>query len=119
MGVEHFEYHGQQWRRQRATPLREFCVAGDLAQTTDFTACAVLEYQRTPLGEFTEDHRHRFLTERCRETFDVVHLERLPRDTPYPAQAQYFANLLMRSPLREFDAPLIIDSTGVGRAVAD
>ena len=53
MAVEHFEYRGQMWRRVRSTPIRKFCVAGDLAQTTDFTAAAVIEHQRTPLGTFT------------------------------------------------------------------
>jgi hypothetical protein len=54
---------------------------------------------------------------------DVRHLERLPLGLSYPAQVQRVKDLLSRSPLngdaKTKPAELIIDETGVGKAVGD
>ena len=51
------------------------------------------------------------------ETFDVRHLQRLPLGLSYPEQVDAVAQLLARPPLGK--AELVIDETGVGRAVGD
>jgi hypothetical protein len=53
-----------------------------------------------------------------RRSFDVRHLARLPLGLSYPAVVQEVALLLARPPLAG-NCELIIDETGVGRAVAD
>ncbi len=56
---------------------------------------------------------------------EVRHLERLPLGTAYPAQVEYIRDLCRRSPLGRYDlrgklnTSLVIDQTGVGRAVFD
>jgi hypothetical protein len=101
-----------------------YVVGVDLGQSSDPTAIAIICH----LKGFRE------------ERFDVVHLERLPLGTPYPGVVQYVSDLLSRSPLcsdgGDYDssddwrrrilklsvpkrADLIIDETGVGRAVGD
>jgi hypothetical protein len=52
------------------------------------------------------------------ERFDVRHLERIPLGTSYPDVVAHATALMDRPPLR-FDADLLIDETGVGRAVGD
>lgn len=51
--------------------------------------------------------------------FELRHLERLALGTPYPAQVAYVAELLARPPLIGDGTSLVVDSTGVGRAVFD
>ncbi len=57
------------------------------------------------------------------ERANVRHLQRLPLGLSYPAQVQHVADLLARPPLcgdeNQAPAELIIDETGVGRAVGD
>ena len=58
------------------------------------------------------------------ERIDVRHLERLPLGMSYPAMVQHVLDLLARPPLngdgqRIAPAELVIDQTGVGRAVGD
>jgi hypothetical protein len=48
---------------------------------------------------------------------NVRHLERLPLGMDYPSQADYIASLLKRHPLDVERPELLLDSTGVGRAV--
>jgi hypothetical protein len=52
------------------------------------------------------------------EHFDVKHLERLPLGMSYPEQVQRVGMLLQRPPL-DAGCKLVIDETGVGRAVGD
>jgi hypothetical protein len=97
-----------------------FHVGVDLGQAADYTAVAVVQTvtEETPAGG-TERHLH------------LRHLERYELGTPYPEIADKVASLV-RSPslvltefdpelLRYFSRPpeLIVDDTGVGRAVAD
>jgi hypothetical protein len=56
--------------------------------------------------------------EQIGETFDVRHLQRLPLGLSYVEQVQHVKQLLARPPLCA-GCDLIIDETGVGRAVGD
>jgi hypothetical protein len=57
-------------------------------------------------------------SDQLEDTFDVRHLQRLPLGLSYPAVVQEVAMLLARPPLVG-NCELVIDETGVGRAVAD
>jgi hypothetical protein len=114
--IEHRE-----WRRAPATFRQRFIVGVDLGQSTDPTAIAVLHWRCRPLETWTHDNfLHR---QDVQEHIDVRHLERLPLGMAYPAVVQHVANLLIRPPLCGDDdfpaAELVIDETGVGRAVGD
>jgi hypothetical protein len=50
--------------------------------------------------------------------YHVRHLERLPLQTPYPAVVSHVAALLATSPVAG-DSVLVLDRTGIGRAVFD
>jgi hypothetical protein len=97
-----------------------FIVSADLGQSTDPTAIAVLQHQRGVFDPGSETERHCNLTSHLQkpaERTDVRHLERLPLGMSYPSVVQHIAELLARPPL--VGAELIIDETGVGRAVGD
>jgi hypothetical protein len=96
----------------RRNETLKYVLAADLGQSTDPTAIAVIE------------HRHAFReyarggADQVEDTFDVRHLARLPLGLSYPAVVQEVALLLARPPLVG-NCELVIDETGVGRAVAD
>ena len=71
-------------------------IGVDLGQASDYTAIAGLETVSTDVGH-------------------IRHLERLPLGMPYPAQVQHIKDLSHMVP----NALLIVDYTGVGRAVVD
>ena len=103
-----------------------YVVGVDLGQSSDPTAIAVLEWQRGVMDAGTEWERHTSLSEHLQtpaEFINVRHLERLPLGLSYPNVVQHVADLLARPPLFRADnrpaAELIIDETGVGRAVGD
>jgi hypothetical protein len=97
-----------------------FYVGLDLGQAADFTALAVVQsvMEQNPEGGF-------------RSALHLRHLERYELGTPYPEIADKVATLMRDERLspNEYDprrlrvfrrAPqLIVDDTGVGRAVAD
>ncbi|MCX7314362.1 MAG: hypothetical protein NTV56_22290 [Alphaproteobacteria bacterium] len=97
-----------------------YVVGVDLGQSSDPTAIAVLHHRSGVLDTNSEFERHCNIGRKpqtpCVRT-DVRHLERLPLGMSYPAVVQHVANLLIRAPLQ--DAELVIDETGVGRAVGD
>jgi hypothetical protein len=76
----------------------------DLGQTKDFTALAVLECQSPDTN--TE-----------RPEYALRHLRRFPLGTPYTEIVPAVAALVRSGPLAE--APVVVDQTGVGRAVVD
>lgn len=78
----------------------DYFVGVDLGQAQDFTAVAVLERQ---------------VYERA---WAIRHLERLPLKTSYPDVVERIRGLMHRRPLLG-NAQLVIDATGVGRAVFD
>ena len=49
----------------------------------------------------------------------IRHLERLPLGTPYPAVVAHVKALLQTPPLRPETTCVVVDQTGVGRAVCD
>jgi hypothetical protein len=90
----------------------KYVLAADLGQSSDPTAIAVLEHCHA----FREHARGG--SDQVEDTFDVRHLARLPLGLSYPAVVQEVALLLARPPLVG-NCELVIDSTGVGRAVGD
>ncbi len=91
---------------------RAFVLGADLGQSTDPTAIAVLEHCK-----FFNRHVGGIRTQ-IAERFDVRHLARLPLGLSYPSVVQEVQLLISRKPLAG-RCELIIDETGVGRAVAD
>ena len=89
-----------------------FVLADDLGQSVDPTAICVLQHR-----QLKHLHWKGGIT-KVEETFDVRHLQRLPLGLSYPAQVDEVAQLLARPPLNA-GCELIIDETGVGRAVGD
>jgi hypothetical protein len=79
-----------------------FVVGLDLGQAADPSALGILDVQ----GE--GPHR----------TFDCRYLEQFPLGTSYPAIVRTVGALLQRAPLHG-QAQLVIDQTGVGRAIYD
>jgi hypothetical protein len=108
-------------------PRKTCWVVGvDLGQSSDPTAVAVLEHVTGVMDEGSDRDRHCGLTEHLQtpaERVDVRHLERLPLGLSYPIVVQHVRDMLARPPLcgNENQAPaeLVIDETGVGRAVGD
>jgi hypothetical protein len=101
-------------------------VGVDLGQSSDPTAIAVLEHVKGVLDAGSELERHCGLStdkQTSAERINVRHLERLPLGVSYPACVQHVKDLLVRPPLCGHDrvkpATLVIDETGVGRAVGD
>jgi hypothetical protein len=78
-----------------------FIIGLDLGQAQDFTALAIVESE----GQGNE------------QTFAVRHLHRFPLGTAYTAMVPLIAEMCQRIELR--NAPLVVDQTGVGRAVVD
>src|SRR5262245_574995 len=121
MVTETFEHEGERWTRRRAKASEQFIVAADLGQSTDPTAISVLHHTITPLETWTTVRKPSgggILTQDVVELFDIRHLERIPLGTSYLEVVERVAALLNRPPLK-FVAELIIDDTGVGRAVGD
>jgi hypothetical protein len=101
-------------------------VGLDLGQAQDPTAIAVLERIKGVLDPNSEYERHTCtgrLPQRPAERVNVRHLERLKLGISYPSIVQHVKELLARPPLCgdviSRPAELIIDSSGVGRPVAD
>jgi hypothetical protein len=90
----------------------KYVMGCDLGQSTDPTAICVLEHTH----QFREWERGG--ADQFEDIFAVRHLQRLPLGLSYPAQVQEVAHLLARPPLVG-NVELVIDETGVGRAVAD
>ena len=119
--IETFEHEGARWRRVRAEAKEAFIVAADLGQSTDPTAICVLHHTITPLETWTvvkHPNGGGSTKQDVCERFDVRHIERVPLGTSYVDITAIVAAIKNRPPLR-YDADLLIDETGVGRAVGD
>jgi hypothetical protein len=81
-------------------------VGLDLGQARDFTALAVLTRPRPAAG-----------AAKARPPYDVPHLMRFPLGTPYPDVVRQVVALLSLPAFR--GSSLVVDQTGVGRAVVD
>ena len=85
----------------------DYFLGLDLGQTRDFTALAVLERQPpTDAGTAVEPPE-----------YALRHLHRFPLGTPYTEIVPAVAALVRSGPLAE--SPVVVDQTGVGRAVVD
>ena len=82
----------------------EYFIGLDLGQTQDFTALAVLE-------------RRAVATPGMKPEYALRHLGRFPLGTAYTEIVPAVTTLRRQEPLRQ--APLVVDQTGVGRAVVD
>ncbi|HEX9633830.1 MAG TPA: hypothetical protein VGA02_15315 [Gemmatimonadales bacterium] len=90
-----------------ALRVREPYVVGlDLGQAHDPTALAIVE--RAPGATVADPVAHL-----------VRHLHRWPLWTPYPQIVGNVHDMLDRPPLKGATAALVVDATGVGRAVVD
>ena len=107
-----------EWRKVPATFKERYVVGCDLGQSQDPTAISVLHKKTLPLETWTHDDKLCVHRQDAKETLEVRHLERLALGQSYPEQVAHVANLLARAPLVG-DATLVIDETGVGRAVGD
>jgi len=101
-------------------------VGVDLGQASDPTAICVIEHVKGVLDSNTPLERHTGTGMKLQvqsERLDVRHLERLPLGLSYPAVVQRVKDMLAEPPLCGHDkakpAELVIDETGVGRAVGD
>jgi hypothetical protein len=116
---ETFNYRGQNWTRDPAPKADEaFICAVDLGQSQDPTADIVMRHTRTPLETWTVDQNKRITRQDIEQHFDVVHAERMPLGTLYPDVVAHVRDVLNRPPLRD-RCHLVIDESGVGRAVGD
>jgi hypothetical protein len=108
-----------------------YFVGLDLGQASDFTALAVLERTSSPdpsdsWGEMVRVRQHwsgiemvpaREAPPKRERSFAIRHLERFPLGTSYPAIIARVVQLCAEPPLT--GATLVVDQTGVGRAVVD
>jgi hypothetical protein len=85
----------------------DYFLGLDLGQTQDFTALAVLERQPLSAGAAAT----------AKADFALRHLRRFPLGTPYTKIVSAVTTMRKSGPLN--GATLIVDQTGVGRAVVD
>ncbi len=110
-----------------------YIVGLDLGQARDYTALCVAECLRVgalpsgyrPAANFRNAwHRSKYdgeerLTADPRPlTYHMRHLERVPLGTPYPTVVARVVEMMATPPLSG-DTPLVVDATGVGRAITD
>ena len=101
----------------------DYILGIDLGQAHDFTALTVLERGQRPTG------RHKTITTasgamryppELEATYQVRHLERLSRGTPYPQQVERVTRLVEQTRRTVGTEPrMVVDQTGVGRPVVD
>lgn len=111
-----------------------YFVALDLGQSRDYTACVVLEHTETyavpppktgrdafemvGIGDSTGKPSKPIPFTPTAETYHVRYCNRLALNTPYPEIVRWTATLV-RKLMASARVGLIIDATGVGRAILD
>jgi hypothetical protein len=105
------------WPQYPARAVDRWFLAADLGQSIDPTAVCALNHRVAPLDKWIPDERRRQWKQEFTQHFDVRHLQRLPLGMSYPEQVHHVAALKSRQPLD--NGELVIDETGVGRAVGD
>ena len=98
-----------------------FIVGVDLGQSQDFTAIIVLdrhERVRTTDQRYSYEIQPRSTTER-KGLYHVPYIERLKLGVSYPDVVRYITDIIRGLPERPKPPVLVIDGTGVGRAVVD
>jgi hypothetical protein len=101
---------------------RKWVCGLDLGQAADSTAFAACEWITGVVDPNSEWERHTGtgrLPQKPATRVHLRHLERLPLGMPYPTQVAIIKERMSREPLSDWRTKLLIDSTGVGRAVAD
>src|SRR5262249_45317282 len=101
----------------RMSEAPRFVVGLDLGQTHDYTALAVVERVAVP-GDWELDGMTATRKPKTILELHLRHAERFERNLPYPAQVQRVAQGLALPPYQGH-SKLIVDRTGVGRAVFD
>ena len=87
---------------------KDFYLVGiDLGQVNDYTAIVIAKVG-DQIGEHYSDR-----------TLEVGQIERFPLRTPYPKQVKMIEAIYDNIEKQDATASLVIDSTGVGRAVTD
>jgi hypothetical protein len=99
-----FGVFGMAGAYDRGRTVTSYVIGLDLGQTMDFTALAVLERRSAQASADKPDYALR-------------HMRRFPLGTPYTEIVPAVGAVKKREPLRQ--APLVVDQTGVGRAVVD
>jgi hypothetical protein len=115
----------------RGVAVPRFVLGVDVGQLTDHTAAVALEIVPTATGEHEVDYgassyttdprtgrRTGPLKAKTVAHLHARHVERLPLGQPYPQQVAHVAALLARPPLAG-QTQLVLDATGVGRAIVD
>jgi hypothetical protein len=92
--------------------MTQFVIGLDLGQTQDPSALAILSRPVVPGGPRGQPNEPV-----AKPTFDVCHLQRWPLGTAYPQVVADVVKLLQAPALA--GAALVVDQTGVGRAVVD
>ena len=100
-------------------------VGVDLGQQRDYTAISVTEKVLLPTGTYSREPYYDWDTQRARwhavengrPEYRVRHLERPPLGTSYVEVVERILELL--ESLRDTELVLAVDTTGVGRPVAD
>jgi hypothetical protein len=92
---------------------RPYFIGLDLGQTHDFTALAIVER-----AELEGEWDARLWTRRKMAALRLRYLERVPLGTPYPEVVERVREVT-RSGTLNGACHLIVDGTGVGRAVVD
>ena len=113
-----FKYQGARWTRVTAQSDEAYVMGVDLGQSQDPTAIVVLHHTKTPLDTWTVNQQARTTKQDVQERFDCVVAERVPLNTSYPDVVAYVGELLNR-PMLHGRCELVIDESGVGRAVSD
>jgi len=94
--------------------MSRFLVGLDLGQAQDYTAIMIAERLNMPTGEVSKYDG----SDRTVAHYHVRHLERFRLGTPYPAIVERVGWTLEQEPLKR-DSTLVVDGTGVGKAVVD
>lgn len=96
-----------------------FFLSADLGKVNDYTAISVLEkVYRLKEREALPPQMRRQQKDILLQTYDLIHLERLPLGTTYPEVVQRLKTIMQQPRLHQ-ETTLILDSTGVGTPVVD
>ena len=116
---EAYRYKGKRYTRYPAERVHRLVCGLDIGASTDPTAICVLRHQIEPLETYTPNEKRGRLDQDVKANLDVVHLERLRLGMNYVEQVAYVAEVLTRPPLPQVGADLVLDESGVGRAIGD
>lgn len=100
--------------------MSTYIMGGDIGQSVDPTTIAILKHK--PFYKEVESHPGSRMMKapqvRVLHNYDLVLLEKVPLNTPYPKVVERFEEL-STNPNLVGDLDMVMDVTGVGRAVYD